>query len=189
MLFKIKLKNADDFVVVDDFVYEYLTTNARLKSLKFVENLRKHSSGCVVFQKSWRKATGGYEVETIYLNRLVAEKFLERPDGVQNQVVLFKNRKKLDCRVENLIWSTRSVSTRNSRSKTKSGYRGVYKNKGKYVAEIYNGKQRIYIGRFETAEEAAMAYNKKSVELFGKDGKINKVVKVPEQETVTEDKA
>jgi len=172
---KIKLKNANDFAIVDDHVYKYLTTNPRLKSLKFIENLRKHSSGCAVFQKSWRKATGGYSIETIYLNRLIAEKYLKRPKNTSNQVAWPINRNRLDCRVENLMWTTRSHVTRNNKRKTKSGYKGVYKNKGKYVTEIYNKKERIYIGRFETAKEAAIAYNKKSKELFGKDGFQNKI--------------
>jgi hypothetical protein len=32
-----------------------------------------------------------------------------------------------------------------------------------------------HIGMYDTAEEAAIAYNKVSKELFGEEGKINKV--------------
>jgi hypothetical protein len=76
VLVKIKLKNSDDNVIVDDKVYEYLTTDPYLSQIKFVDNLRRHSSGCVVFQKTWKKAEGGYKTETIYLHKLLAEKFL-----------------------------------------------------------------------------------------------------------------
>jgi hypothetical protein len=37
-----------------------------------------------------------------------------------------------------------------------------------------NGKAR-HIGMYDTAEEAAAAYNKVSRELFGEEGKINKL--------------
>ena len=76
MLYKVKLKNADDEVLLDDHVYEYLTADLYLKRIDFINNLRKHSSGCAVFQKTWKKADGGYKTETIYLHKLIAEKFL-----------------------------------------------------------------------------------------------------------------
>src|SRR5436189_81769 len=45
----------------------------------------------------------------------------------------------------------------------------------KYVAMISDGTKQIYLGTFNTAEEAAVAYNKKSVELFGVTPNLNKV--------------
>jgi len=36
----------------------------------------------------------------------------------------------------------------------------------------------IYIGRFETPEEAARAYNKKAIELYGEYAKLNVVADV-----------
>jgi hypothetical protein len=63
-------------------------------------------------------------------------------------------------------------------------YRGVYyRGKGSgenYEANVYeklpNGKHKgHYCGKFSTAEEAAMAYNKKAIEIHGDKAKLNVV--------------
>ena len=63
--------------MIDDEVYENLANDPYLARVNFLDNLRKHSSGCAVFQKTWKKADGGYKTETIYLHKLVAERFLK----------------------------------------------------------------------------------------------------------------
>ena len=52
VLYKVKLKNADEEVLLDDKVYEFLTTDPYLVRVDFINNLRRHSSGCAVFQKN-----------------------------------------------------------------------------------------------------------------------------------------
>nr|MBP7274132.1 HNH endonuclease [Saprospiraceae bacterium] len=127
MIYKIKLKNADDVVKIDDQTYEYLTTDDYLRSVKFIDNLRRHSSGCVVFQKTWKKSSGDFKVETIYLHKLLAEKFLPKGKTDTNNLVSAKNGDKLDCRIENLVWRSRTVASRLRKSSNESGYTGVYK--------------------------------------------------------------
>ena len=173
MLYKIKLKNADETVLIDDHVYEYLTSDPYLSKVDFVNNLRRHSSGCAVFQKTWKKAEGGYKTETIYLHRLIAERFLEDQKTKKNNLVGCKNGNKLDCRLENIIWRSRSVASRQRKTSSKVGYTGVYKENSRYRAVISVNRKSVHIGMFDTPEEAALAYNKKSRELFGDDGKIN----------------
>jgi hypothetical protein len=48
----------------------------------------------------------------------------------------------------------------------KSGYKGVYYESGrdKYQAHIKVGKKNIYLGRFTSAEDAAIAYNKAAIQ-------------------------
>ncbi len=173
MLYKVKLKNSDDNVLLDDQVYEYLTTDPYLKRVKFIDNLRKHSSGCAVFQKTWKKADGSYKTETIYLHKLVAEKFLADNRSGKRNLVGAKNGNKLDCRLDNLVYRSRSVASRKRKTSSKVGYTGVYKENNRYRAVISVDRKSIHIGMFATAEEAALAYNKKSRELYGEDGKIN----------------
>ncbi len=173
MLYKVKLKNADDNVLLDDKVYEYLTSDPYLVKVDFVNNLRKHSSGCAVFQKTWKKADGGYKTETIYLHKLVAEKFLLDTKEGKNNLVGAKNGNKLDCRLENLLYRSRSVASRKRKTSSKIGYTGVYKENNRYRAVISVDRKSVHIGMFDTAEEAALAYNKKSRELYGENGKIN----------------
>ena len=176
MLYKIKLKNAEETAVVDDFVYEYLTTDSYLAKIGFVEQLRKHSSGCAFFQKARTMSDKSYKTETIYLHKLIAEKWLADQKTSEKRLVGAINGDKLDCRVENLIYRTRSVASRQRKTTSDTGYTGVYKENSRYRAVIsYKGKT-MHLGMFDTAEGAALAYNKRSVELFGDDGKVNKIL-------------
>lgn len=175
---KVKLKNAEDAVVLDDHVYDYLTTDRTLKKVDFVNNLRRHSSGCAVFQKVRPNKKGdGYLTETIYLHRFVAEKFLGKQRSTKNNLVGAKNGNKLDCRLENIEWRSRSIASRRRKTTSKTGYTGVYKENNKYRAVISIDQKTVHIGMYVTPEEAAMAYNKKSRELFGDMGKINIITK------------
>ncbi|MCB0595156.1 MAG: Pathogenesis-related transcriptional factor and ERF protein [Lewinellaceae bacterium] len=173
MLYKVKLKNVDESVLLDDQVYEYLTTDPYLVKVDFIHNLRQHSSGCAVFQKTWKKADGGYKTETIYLHKLVAEKFLLETRSRGKNLVGAKNGNKLDCRLENLVYRSRSVASRKRKTSSKVGYTGVYKENNRYRAVISVDRKSVHIGMFDSAEEAALAYNKKSRELYGDDGKVN----------------
>lgn len=57
----------------------------------------------------------------------------------------------------------------------KSGYIGVHlqSKRNKYIANIRFGGKCLYIGSFETAQEAAIAYNNKAIELFGDNANLN----------------
>lgn len=173
MLYKVKLKNADDSVLLDDQIYEYLTTDPYLQRVDFINNLRKHSSGCAVFQKTWKKVDGSYKTETIYLHKLIAEKFLTKDKTTKSNLVGAKNGNKLDCRLENLVYRSRSVASRKRKSSSKIGYTGVYKENNRYRAVISVDRKSVHIGMYATPEEAALAYNKMSRKLYGENGKIN----------------
>ncbi len=173
MLYKVKLKNADETVLLDDKVYNYLTSDPYLMKVDFINNLRRHSSGCAVFQKTWPKAGGGYKTETIYLHKLIGEKFLSRQRSKKKNLAGAVNGNKLDCRVDNIIWRSRSVASRQRKTSSKVGYTGVYQENNRYRAVISIDRKSVHIGMYATAEEAALAYNKKSRELYGEDGKIN----------------
>ena len=69
---------------------------------------------------------------------------------------------------ENCRWTTRTMQSRNQRiyKNNKSGYRGVSFNKSlnKYIAQIRVNKINIYLGSFQTAVEAGIAYNNYIIE-------------------------
>ncbi len=185
MLYKVKLKNAEDEVLLDSQVYEYLTTDPYLVKVDFINNLRKHSSGCAVFQKTWKKANGGFKTETIYLHKLIAEKFLADTRKGKKNLVGAQNGNKLDCRLENITYRTRAVASRQRKSSSKAGFTGVYQEGKRYRAVISINRKSVHIGMFDTAEQAALAYNVASRELYGQDGKQNIIqsnVPVPEPE-------
>ena len=178
MSHKIKLRNSTEKVLLDAKGYKYVTTDSYLKKVDFVNSLRKHSSGCAVFQKTKKKAKGaGYKTETIYLHKLIAEKFLGKTKSRGKNLVGALNGNKLDCRVENLVFRSRSTASRQRKSSSRAGYTGVYQESTRYRAVIsYKGKS-IHIGMYDTAEEAADAYNQKSEQYYGKEGKINDIPK------------
>ncbi len=178
-LFKsLKLKNAPtEAVKVDEKVHEWLTTDPYLKSIDIANNLRKHSSGCAVFQKTRRVDKGEYETETLYLHKIIAEKFLPKPKLETTPLAGMKSDDKLDARIDNLTWRTRAEASRLRKTTGKSGYLGVYQESRKFRAVISQNGKPVHIGMFETAEEAAEAFNRESRRLFGKDAKLNKIFK------------
>jgi len=175
VIYKVKLKNAEDNVLLDDHVYEWLTSYPYLVEIDFVNNLRKHSSGCAVFQRTIKRIGGGYKTETIYLHKLIAEKYLGTEKAGSRKLVGAKNGDKLDCRIENLVYRTRSVASRQRRSSSKTGYTGVYREHKRFRAVISVDGRSLHLGMFDTAEEAAKAYNRVSKEKYGEEGKINKI--------------
>jgi hypothetical protein len=175
VIYKVKLKNAEDMVLIDDHVYEWLTTDLYLSKIDFIHNLRKHSSGCVVFQKTWKRAEGGYKTETLYLHKMIAEKYLTAGKNGIQRLVGTKNGDKLDCRLENILYRTRAAASRQRKTSSRTGYTGVYQEHNRFRAVISEKGKSIHIGMFDSAEDAAVAYNKLSKEMYGEEGKINKV--------------
>lgn len=174
MVHKIGLKNTDDYVLLDSQVYEELSRDPKLREMNVLDNLRIHSSGCAVFQKAIRKDSGnGYRTITIYLHKLVAERYLSNSKTTKRNLVGSKNGNKLDCRKSNLEYRSRSVASRKRKSSSKLGYTGVYQENSRYRAVISVNRKSLHIGMFSTPEAAAIAYNKKSIELYGENGKLN----------------
>jgi len=172
---QLSLKNADKSAFVNQQVFEELSRDPHLSEIKFFTNLRLHSSGCVVFQKTQKRKSPakGYHTETIYLHKLVAERYLSDQRVGDRKLVGCKNGDKLDCRLENLEYRTRAVASRKRKTSSRAGYTGVYQENNRFRAVISQGGRSIHIGMYATPEEAALAYNAKSTELFGKEGKLN----------------
>ena len=178
MTCNIPLKNSDYYAVVDARVYEYLVNDPHLAKIKFLDNLRRHSKGYAFFQKNWKQSDGTYRNETIYLQKVIAEKFIALPDKVNRYWVRFKDGNPNNCKLDNLEWSSLSNVVRNtSKTDNQFGYRGVVKSGNKYQAIIYVNRKALNLGTFSTPEEAAEAYNKKSIELFGVTRSLNKIRK------------
>ncbi len=173
MLIKIKLKNSDHEVMLDDLVYQGIQQDPYLTELRFLSNLRLHSSKCAVFQRSARKEGGGFYTETIYLHKWIAEKFLGDKRSATNNLVSSLNGDKLDCRLENLLWRSRASASRMRKTSNPTGYTGVYRdrnNENRFRAVIaYKGKT-LHLGMFKSVEKAAEAYQAKSKELYGDKG-------------------
>ncbi|MAU10639.1 MAG: Fis family transcriptional regulator [Anaerolineaceae bacterium] len=120
---------------------------------------------------SWRLNSSGYAVHyathnshrrTLYMHRLIL-----KPDpGIQVDHI---NRDRLDNRRENLRFATRSQNQANKGLpiNNTSQYKGVSWRKGKWEARIRYKDTRLYLGRFEQAQDAALAYDVASRQLYG----------------------
>ena len=176
MLYKISLKNCNEEVLMSEEAYKFITENSAYASKRMNESLRLHSNGYAFFQKNHPQKDGSYENETIYLHKIIADHFLEAPESADQRYVMFKNGNKLDCRLENICWASRSEITRNTKKHhSKAGFRGVYKEGERFRATLYHKLGRIDLGFFDSAEDAALAYNQKSQEIFGRTKSLNKL--------------
>lgn len=177
MVIKVKLKREEKYVLLDHEVYETLNASQLFQEFKVFENLRQHSSGVPVFQKYLETVNNKLKIETIYLAKYIAARYLPRPQSGKRLFLNFINNDKLDLRLRNLRWEEMSkLSRARTTSVNKTGFRGVRRTpQNKFVAMISDGARQIYLGTYNTAEEAAIAYNKKSIELFGVTPNLNKV--------------
>lgn len=130
-----------------------------------------------VRSQKWHLNYGGYALNQD--GKLMARLLIERmtgeviPEGMQ---VDHKDRDRLNNTRENLRLATPSQNTVNSTSVgNKTGFRGVRKpNKGKkWEAVITLNQEKIFLGGFDSPEEAAVAYNEKANELFGEFAVLN----------------
>lgn len=77
----------------------------------------------------------------------------------------------------NLRLATRAENNRNSRvrSDNKLGFKGVYfrKDVGKFKAQLRCNKKSFGLGYYDTADQAAMAYNEAATKYFGEFARLN----------------
>ena len=137
MSVKVKLKNREDkYVVLDQKVFDEIEANEYLTSVKFLANLRAHSNGYGVFQRCITTKKGPV-YETIYLHKYVAEKFIKQPKSDRKLFVRFIDGDVLNVTLDNLEWVTMNTLRREMKNfKSKSGYRGVTKEKNRFRAVI-----------------------------------------------------
>jgi hypothetical protein len=118
---------------------------------------------------------GGYAVrheggKRIYMHRAI----MQPPEGM---VVDHTNRNTMDNTRESLLVCTQheNLINRSKRNGASSRYRGVSYNKrlGKWGARILFEGTRLWLGWFVEEVEAARAYDRKAVELFGEFARLN----------------
>lgn len=110
---------------------------------------------------------------------LMHRQILNLLDGNPTVQVDHINGDRLDNRKSNLRICNNLMNSFNrpATRKSTSGYKGVFLEKRRkirpWIAEIRGGGVRKYVGAFDTAEEAALAYNQAAVEIHGEFARLN----------------
>lgn len=107
--------------------------------------------------------------KTVYLHRQVL--------GFPTAAVDHINRNVLDNRRQNLREASSAQNCANSRLPitNTSGYRGVFKKRAKWAAQISVNNKSVYLGAFNSIKEAAKAYNTAAESHFGQFAVLNDV--------------
>jgi hypothetical protein len=109
----------------------------------------------------------GSSRRTLYLHR----QLLDAPTG---RDVVHLNDDGLDNRRANLQLASRSQSSarRHTVSPT-TGFRGVYRSRNRYQAQLTVAGKRRTLGLFNNAEQAARAYDEAALAAFGAFARLN----------------
>lgn len=139
-------------------------------------------------QWKWYLSSTGYAVRNVYIgepgsdNRKLVNISMHRvvastPNGMVTDHV---NGNRIDNRRSNLrvCNSSENISCSGMHSNNKSGYKGVSWSKEyrKWRAKLTKNRVQVYSRLFETAEDAALAYNAASLKYNGEFAYQNKVM-------------
>lgn len=86
------------------------------------------------------------------------------------------NHDTLDNRKENLRLCTHAQNQHNRLPQGAVPYKGVIKKRGRYAAKLMVDGMQVWLGMFDTPEEAALAYNEAARKHNGEYAWLNKVV-------------
>jgi hypothetical protein len=120
----------------------------------------------------------GIKGRSIYLHRFIL-------NITDNKIFIdHKNLDRKDNRKENLRICTTSQNQANIKphKRNKTGLKGVRKTpSGKYEADIWKDKS-IYLGVFNTKQEAAKVYNEAAIKFFGEFALLNNIEEIKNNE-------
>ena len=162
---KIKLTQGK-FALVDDEDFERVSQYKWLAHKNNLSDNIWYAARNITVSKNKRKR--------IYLHR-----YIMNVSEIRTPYVDHVNHNGLDNRKENLRLCSMSQNQANRATAidSLSGYKGVsYQKRDKiFVASIVCNKEYYYLGCFKAADEAALAYNKKAIELHGEFAYLNKI--------------
>jgi len=123
----------------------------------------------------------GYASRRITINRKRTSLLMHRQimNATKGQELDHINGDRSDNRKSNLRFVTRQQNAFNQKSSKNSSsqYRGVsiIRKYNKWISKIRVNNKLIYLGKFNTEEEAANVYNIKAKEVYGEYARLNEV--------------
>lgn len=126
---------------------------------------------------SWHKHNGGYATAWVDIDgtrkKVLMHRFiLDAPSGVQCDHI---NGDRLDNRRQNLRLATHGENQFNRSPRKEHRYKGIhyFARDGRYQVSIRKDNRQFHLGYWDTAEEAARAYDQAAVFLFGEFARTN----------------
>jgi len=126
-------------------------------------------------QWHWRACSGGYAGRTekgraIYMHREI----MQPPKGKIVDHVNGNGYDNTRANLRNITWRE-NMHNKGKHAVTASIYKGVgrHKRSGKWFARIWCMGERMWLGYFTDEAEAARAYDRKAVEIFGEFARLN----------------
>ena len=98
---------------------------------------------------------------------------LGEPPSDQKVIVDHRDGNGLNNQRSNLRWVTKQENNCNRAGFGSSGFLGVSKSRGKWVAKIRRDGIRYHLGTFVSEIEAAKAYDAKAIQLHGEFANLN----------------
>lgn len=91
----------------------------------------------------------------------------------KGKIVDHKNGNSLDNRISNLRTCTYSQNSMNRKAQGELGLKGVTRFNGKFMSRTYKSGKCYYLGLYESAMEAGLAYDDKAKKLHGEFATLN----------------
>ena len=129
-----------------------------------------------VEQLTWRVREDGYVQRTWIENGRTCHELLHRfvMNAAEDEVVDHEHGDRWDCRKENLRIATLSQNAANRPTTSKErAWKGICPHGNRWKARIKLEGQSVYLGSFQTPEEAAYAYDVAAKRLFGSFARLN----------------
>lgn len=147
-------------IQVDDEVFLWASNYSWSKHTK-----KGYAQTAIKVGESWK---------CILLHRVVMG-FTDRHTGEQldSRDVDHRDRNTFNNQRGNLRPCSRPEGTRNKRAYSGNQYKGVSKAGKKWQARIHDNHTAYYLGVYLAPEEAARAYDRKAIELFGEFAGLN----------------
>ncbi len=160
--------NRETFRAVSGYPNYEISSHGRIRNVKSGRILKQaqDSNGYMRISLSFDNKS-----RMMSIHRLVAINFLDNIDD--KSCVDHKDNDKSNNSVDNLRFATYSENNMNRIKQSKNKYKGIVKRGNRWRSRITHDGKDMWLGTYDTEQEAAIVYNIKALELFGEFANLN----------------